>query len=423
MRYMWLGLIWLLAMCGCDEVMPELLTPPASEVAVEEEETSPASEVSIVTPSAFPDELYVRVIYVEPRLPARQETRYPEKAIEIDAVVRDVQTFFADELERHGYPRRTFTVRSTDAGRVHVERVTLQHEASFYQTHDGRLELGSETLDYEMFGEYGHGQFGNFGYTIMFIDVPGYRIETFSGDACGQGGTWWNRDSVGGFVTMPRERPAGCASTEKILAHELMHAFGLLVHDWRSDDYMLSYGASRNQISPGAAKWLAHHPVFLGSIPASAADRISEHAGDVVLQQEPTLQYSRIGTSGRYAFELRFTAWFLRSHLQQESAGFVHGIISADNDSQFPEDELETALGIHVLRYLDEDTDANVLRVLDNDTLRRQYIDGGLAYVVRFEAEMPGYHDGFILDLLQYDGARHSIYMKNQGNGVFEREW
>ena len=418
---MWLGLIWLLAMCGCDEVMPELLTPPASEVevAVEEEETSPASEVSIITPAVMPvvtpDILIVRVIYVEPRLPRGQETRYPEKAEDIGALVRDVQTFFADELERHGYPRRTFTVRSTDAGRVHVERLILNHEASFYQTHDGRLELGRETLDYEMFGEYGHGRFGNFGYTIMFIDVPGYRIETFSGDACGQGGTWWNRDSVGGFVTMPRERPAGCASTDKILAHELMHAFGLLVHDWRSDDYMLSYGVSRNQISPGAAKWLAHHPVFLGSIPASAADRMSEHAGDVVLQQEPTLQYSRIGTSGRYAFELRFTAWFLRSHLQQESAGFVHGIISADDDAN--------GLGIHVLRYLDEDTDANVLRTLDHDTLRRQYIDGGLAYVVRFEAEMPGYHDGFILDLLQYDGARHSIYMKNQGNGVFAREW
>ena len=421
MRYMWLGLIWLLAMCGCDEVMPELLTPPASEVevAVEEEETSPASEVSIVTPAVMPvvtpDILIVRVIYVEPRLPRGQETRYPEKAVDIGALVREMQTFFADELERHGYPRRTFTVRSTDAGRVHVERLTLNHEASFYQTHDGRLELGSETLDYEMFGEYGHGQFGNFGYTIMFIDVPGYRIETFSGDACGAGGTWMNRDSVAGFVTMPRERPVFCASTAVVLAHELMHAFGLFAHDWRSDDYMLSYGGSPNQISPGAAKWLAHHPVFLGSIPASAADRMSEHAGDVVLQQEPTLQYSRIGTSGRYAFELRFTAWFLRSHLQQESAGFVHGIISADDDAN--------GLGIHVLRYLDEDTDANVLRTLDNDTLRRQYIDGGLAYVVRFEAEMPGYHDGFILDLLQYDGARHSIYMKNQGNGVFEREW
>ena len=421
MRYMWLGLVWLVAMCGCDEVMPELLTPPASEIAVEVEETPPTSEVSIVmpavTPVVTPDILTVRVIYVEPRLPRGQETRYPEKAVDIGALVREMQTFFADELERHGYPRRTFTVRSTDAGRVHVERLTLKHEASFYQTHEGRLELGSETLDYEMFGEYGHGRFGNFGYTIMFIDVPGYRIETFSGDACGQGGTWWNRDSVAGFVTMPRERPAGCASTEKILAHELMHAFGLFAHDWRSDDYMLSYGASRNQISPGAAKWLAHHPVFLGSIPVSAADRMSEHVGDVVLQQEPTLQYTRIGTSGRYAFELRFTAWFLRSHLQQESAGFVHGIISADDDTRFPE------LGIHVLRYLDEDTDANVLRTLDNDTLRRQYLDGGLAYVVRFEAEMPGYHDGFILDLLQYDGARHSIYMKNQGNGVFAREW
>ena len=423
MRYMWLGLIWLLAMCGCDEVMPELLTPPTSEVASELEETPPTSEVSVVTPAVTPvvtpDILTVRVIYVEPRLPRGQETRYPEKAMDIGALVRKTQTFFADELARHGYPRRTFTVHATDAGRVHVERLTLKHEASFYQTYDGRLELAIEMLDYEI--EYGHGRFGNFGYTITFIDVPGYRIETFSGDACGQGGTWLNRDSVAGFVTMPWERPVDCASTATVLAHELMHAFGLFAHDWRSDDYMLSYGASRHKISRGAAKWLAHHPVFLGSMPASAAVRMSEHAGDVALQTEPSLQYSRIGTSGRYAFELRFTAWFLRSHLQQESAGFVHGVLSYDNDNLH--DVQNRRWGIHVLRYLDEDTDANVLRVLDNKTLRRQYIDGGVAYVVRFEAEMPVYHDGFILDLLQYDGARHSIYMKYQGNGVFEREW
>lgn len=409
---MWLGLIWLLAMCGCDEVMPELLTPPPSEVevAVEVEETSPASEVSIVTPSAFPDELYVRAIYVEPRLPARQETRYPEKAMEIDAVVRDVQTFFADELERHGYPRRTFTVRSTDAGRVHVERLTLKHEASFYENDEGRGEFSLETLLHYI-ATYGH---GHKGYFIEFIDVPGYRIATFAGDACAVAFTFGNEGGRSrGIVRLPWERSAGCASTEKVLAHELMHAFGLLIHDWRSEDYMLSYGASPDRISPGAAKWLAHHPAFVGRVPVSAA--AEPHNGDVVLQQEPTLQYTRIGTSGRYAFELRFTAWFLRSHLQQESAGFVHGIISADDDAN--------GLGIHVLRYLDEDTDANVLRTLDNDTLRRQYLDGGLAYVVRFEAEMPVYHDGFILDLLQYDGTRHSIYMKNQGNGVFEREW
>ena len=413
LRYMWLGLIWLLAMCGCDEVMPELLTPPASEVAVEVEETPPTSEVNVVAPTAFPDAPLVRAIYVEPRLPKGQKTRYWEKAKEIDALVRDVQTFFADELERHGYPRRTFTVRSTDAGRVHVERVTLEHEASFYETHEGRVEFGSEMLSHYI-ETYGWER-GSRGYPIEFVDVPGYRITTFGDDACAAAGSWWNGDSLEGSVTLPWERPAGCNSTEYLLAHELMHAFGLISHDWRSNDYMLSYGASADRISPGAAKWLAHHPAFVGRVPVSAA--AETHNGDVVLQQEPTLQYSRIGTSGRYAFELHFTAWFLRSHLQQESAGFVHGIISADNDSRFPE------LGIHVLRYLDEDTDANVLRVLDNKTLRRQYLDGGLAYVVRFEAEMPGYHDGFILDLLQYDGARHSIYMKNQGNGVFEREW
>ena len=417
---MWLGLVWLLAMCGCDEVMPELLTPPASEVAVEVEETSPASEVSVAMPAAFPDALLVRAIYVEPRLPKGQKTRYWEKAKEIDAVVREVQTFFADELERHGYPRRTFTVRATDAGRVHVERVTLKHEASFYETHEGRLELSTEMLEQYYIRTYGWGR-ANDGYHIEFIDVPGYRIETFAGDACGIGGAGWHGDSLDGNVRLPwvPPAPANCNATADVLAHELMHAFGLFGHDWRSDDYMLSYGASPDKISRGAAKWLAHHPAFLGRILGAAAAEMRSHIewenGGVVLQQEPTLRYTPLGTDGTYQFELHFTAWFLRAHLKQESAGFVHGVLCADDDAN--------GLGIHVLRYLDEDTDANVLRVLDNKTLRRQYLDGGLAYVVRFEAEMPVYHDGFILDLLQYDGARHSIYMKYQGNGVFAREW
>lgn len=408
--YIWVWLVCVVAM-GCDEVVPELLSPP---VTSEREEMPPTSEVSVDTPG-IPDALLVRAVYIEPRLPAGQASRYREKAEDIDALVRYAQTFFARELERHGYPRRTFTVNETHDGRVHVERITLEHESAFYQTDDGRLEFWTELLIHEI-ETYGHG--ANSGYPIEFVDVPGYRIPTFSGDACARGETQLNGDSLSGRVHLPWVQPAGCDSTETILVHELMHAFGLFSHDWRSDDYMLSYGASRHKISPGAAKWLAHHPAFLGRVPVSAAER---HNGDVVLQTEPSLQYTRIGTSEIYQFELRFTAWFLRTHLQQESAGFVHGVLSYDNDNLH--DVQNRRWGLHVLRYLDAARDANVLRVLDNDTLRRQYIDGGVAYVVRFEAELPVHDDGFILDLLQYDGVRHSIYMKNSANGQFHREW
>ena len=414
MRYIWIWLVVVAAICGCDEVAPEFLTPPATDTAVEDNMLS-FPEVELT--ADFPTELYVRVVYVEPRLPAGQETRYPERAAEIDALVREVQTFFADELERHGYPRRTFTVRETD-GRVRVERLTLEHEASFYETADGRLQLALEEFEYELFGEYGHGH-GPREFYISFVDVPGYRIETFSGDACAVGSA---QGTHYGAVTIPRVRPMGCNATADLLTHELMHAFGLLGHDWRSDDYMLSYGASRHKISRGAAGWLARHPAFIGRVPVSEELGTGLHVGEVVLSEEPTLSYRlRRGASGIYAFELRFTAWFLSAHLQQESGGFVHGVLLYDDDNRH--DVQNRRWGIHVLRYLDKDTDANVLRSLDNDTLQRQYIGGGVEYVVRFEAELPVPDDGFILELLQYDGVAHSIYMKYSERGGFHREW
>ena len=408
MRYIWLWLV-VAAICGCDEVGPELLTPPASNTV---EENAVDTE--------FPTQLYVRVIYVEPRLPAGQASRYREKAADIDAVVREVQTFFADELERHGYPRRTFTVREWDDGRVRVERLTLKQEASFYETHDGRVQLGSELFDYEMFGEYGHGWAQTpAGYLvsefrIVFIDVPGYRIETFGGDACGLGAA--SMDSLDGYVEIPLVGPTDCNAIADVLAHELMHAFGLLGHDYRSDDYMLSYGASPNKISRGAAGWLAHHPAFLGKLPVSVEFGGSMDLGDFV-QKESTLRYHvKDGASGIYQFELRFTAWFPGIHPEQEPAGFVAGVL-------YYEDDNRSALGQHVLRYLDKDTDANVLRVVDNDTLQHQYVEGGVAYVLRFEAKLPVPGDGFMLELLQYDGMAHWIYMQYLESGEFHRAW
>ena len=51
-----------------------------------------------------------------------------------------------------------------------------------------------------------------------------------------------------------------CLNLE-LVGHELGHAFGL-DHDWRSNNYIMSYGPGKNQLSKCAAEWLDVHRAF-----------------------------------------------------------------------------------------------------------------------------------------------------------------
>ncbi len=141
----------------------------------------------------------------------------PNVDAEIDALIKETQRFFADEMERHGFDRNTFQIEVDTSGNtvVHREPIRGSHKGFFVYMDD--------------------------------------RTHQTQGN-CGTGGA---RGREGGVATI-------FCWNWKVIAHELGHAFGL-PHDFRpgSDNYIMSYGLKiKPQFSHCAAEWLDVHSAF-----------------------------------------------------------------------------------------------------------------------------------------------------------------
>ena len=80
--------------------------------------------------SADPDSM-VRLIYFLPNdRPAR-----PERVAALRQLIKDAQEFYANEMERHGYGRKTFAVEINQNGQPVVHQIKGKFkEAYYYQT-------------------------------------------------------------------------------------------------------------------------------------------------------------------------------------------------------------------------------------------------------------------------------------------------
>ncbi len=156
----------------------------------------------------------VRVVY----RPLPGNPPHPDANAEIDALIKKIQRFFADEMERHGFGRKTFQIETDASGNTVV--------------HQG--ELGS------------HGK-----------NIVVYMEEAVPSNArgCGVGAASGSEGREGSATIY-------CWNWH-LIAHELGHAFGLW-HDFRagSDNYIMSYGPLRHKLSKCAAEWLDTHRAF-----------------------------------------------------------------------------------------------------------------------------------------------------------------
>ena len=163
--------------------------------------------------------------------------------------IHRVQTFYAEQMEQHGFGRKTFTFEAGATGQAMVHRVDGQFTDSYYHQ-DTYHKVWQELVE----------QF----YTqkriyMVVIDTGLERIGVRDWQVCG--------DAREGRFSMPGSGP--CFSFY-VIAHELGHTFGLR-HDFRSDAYMLSYGITntrgwnRDRISQCAAEWLDVHSFFNAS--------------------------------------------------------------------------------------------------------------------------------------------------------------
>ena len=181
----------------------------------------------------------VRMIYFFPNDRPFQQAMVDSMKV----AIRQVQTFFADQMEAHGYGRKTFRFETDGHGEPVVHRVDGQHPAIHYieNFYDPLFEEIEQVFD---------------------LSANIYFINRNTGNTAAYGARTGKNS---GYALMVGEH---VGDAWKYGAHELGHAFGLF-HDFRDRAYIMSYGPVRGRKSLSAchAKFLAVHPYFNPDIP------------------------------------------------------------------------------------------------------------------------------------------------------------
>ena len=183
----------------------------------------------------------VRMIYFLPNdRPFRQEVVDSMKT-----TIRQIQTFFRDQMRANGYGGMTFRFETDAGGNPMVHRVDGQYSDSHYLDHTSNTVLDEV------------GQAFDRSANVYLIVVDINTIGTSDGRQVGGVG-YGGRNGGYGVV------PGGFSFYTA--AHELGHAFGLQ-HDFHSGTYIMSYGSRRDLLSACHAEFLSVHPYFNLSIP------------------------------------------------------------------------------------------------------------------------------------------------------------
>ena len=188
----------------------------------------------------------VRVVYFLPN------DRWPQQDIEtkLDTLIKQVQRFYADQMQINGFGRKTFTFETGADRALRVYRVDGNFDDRYYHTNTFNKVIAEISEEFDT---------SKYVYLIV-ADISSERIG--HEDTCGRGGGNWievgalRRRTGGGTALIPAS--GNCFDDEfgvETAAHELGHTFGL-AHDFRNDAYLMSYGSDRTQLSQCAAEWL-----------------------------------------------------------------------------------------------------------------------------------------------------------------------
>ena len=186
----------------------------------------------------------VRMIYFLPNdRPFRQGV-----VDEMKTMIRRVQTFYADQMQAHGYGNTTFRFETDAQGEPLVHRVDGQYPDQRYLQDDTASKV-LEEIDIVF----------DIGANIYLIFIETREVEILSN---GQGalGVGGRTTKNGGFALLGWR--SGSFGT---VAHEIGHAFGLK-HDFRDGAYVMSY-SEKERLSACSAGFLAVHPYFSPNSP------------------------------------------------------------------------------------------------------------------------------------------------------------
>ena len=221
----------------------------------------------VVLPNSFAQEALsqpsVRLVYFLPNdRPAR-----PDRIEALRQLIEDAQQFYADEMQRHEFGGKTFTVETDEDGEPVVHHINGEFTEEHYSNSSTGYKVWKEINEY--FGDL---------QDIYFVAIDLSSEVLNGGYSCGEanvnffasnGGMAQRRDrnitqgeeAAGGFAVIPAS--GDCFEKLGLTAHELGHAFGL-EHDFREgihSNYVMAYG-NQDQLSICAAEWLSVSPFF-----------------------------------------------------------------------------------------------------------------------------------------------------------------
>ena len=155
--------------------------------------------------------------------------------------IRTVQTFYAEQMDAHGYEDTTLRFETDPHGEPMVHRVDGQNPFSHYDNTLGYAVLDEIERAFDLDAN------------IYFIVLGTDALRQGNGQPVS--GVGDRRTKNGGMLFVANEFSWG------LVAHELGHTFGL-GHDFRNGAYIMSYGPGQYRLSICSAEFLSVHSYF-----------------------------------------------------------------------------------------------------------------------------------------------------------------
>ena len=177
----------------------------------------------------------VRMVYFLPN-------NHPYRAEVVDwmkNMIREIQTFYAEQMEAHGYGKITFRFEADSQGEPKVHRVDADRP---YYHYLNRLQSIFDEIKPRF----------DFAKNVYFILVDNHTNVIDRGLGVGTG---YRHDKEGGVALL------WTLTGWEAVAQTLGHAFGL-GSDFRNDAYIMSSRQGRDRLSACHAEYLSVHPYF-----------------------------------------------------------------------------------------------------------------------------------------------------------------